>query len=212
MTKALVVGFGPFPGAPRNPSAELVGRLAKRRLPALASISIETAVLPTTYAAALEELPALLRRHDPDIVLFFGLALRTPYLRIEQRAVNRATALYADVTGRKHATRTLVPGMAPELRVRADARRLLAAARGEKIDARLSRDAGRYICNAAFYRALSESERPSRPRLVAFVHIPRPRGRARQDSRRGIRSPAMESLVRAGAAILSALTSEARRG
>jgi pyroglutamyl-peptidase len=209
MLTALVIGFGPFPGAPRNPSVELVRRLAKRRRPSLAGTRAVTHILPTSYAAVNEELPALLRQHDPDVVLFFGLASRTPYLRIEQRAANRATGFYADASRTKYATRALTPGLPPEQHVRADARRLLSVARAARIDARLSRDAGRYICNAAFYRTLHTSGQQSRPRLVAFVHIPRPRQRARLDGRRGRRRPSMDALVRAGEAILADLVAQA---
>jgi len=204
MATALVIGFGHFPGAPNNPSAELVRRLAKRRRPAFAGATIVCAVLPTSYAAVNQELPMLLRRYDPDAVLFFGLASRTPFLRIEQRAVNKATGFYADAARAKYATRSLAPGLPPELRVRADARRLLSAARATRIDARLSRDAGRYICNAAFYRALH-----MHPRLVAFVHIPRPRQRRRLDGKRGRRRPTMDALVRAGEAILVDILAQA---
>ena len=210
MITTLVIGFGPFPGAPQNPSAELVRRIAKQRLPSLAGTRVITHVLPTSYAAVNEELPMLLRRHGPDVVLFFGLASRTHYLRIEQRAVNKATGFYADASRTKYATRVLTAGLPPELRVRADAQRLLAAARATRIDARLSRDAGRYICNAAFYRALHGSEH-GRPRLVAFVHIPRPRRRGRLDGKRGRPRPSIDVLMRAGGGILTALVAEARR-
>jgi pyroglutamyl-peptidase len=210
MVTALVIGFGPFPGAPNNPSAELVQRLAKRRRPALADAKIICAVLPTSYAAVNDELPALLRQHDPDAVLFFGLASRTPFLRIEQRAVNKATGFYADASRTKHATRSLAPGLAPELRVRAHAGRLLSVARATRIDARLSRDAGRYICNAAFYRTLHECSGRRRPRVVAFVHIPRPRRRARLDGKRGQPRPSIDALVRAGGALLSEIVAQAR--
>ncbi|HEX5777314.1 MAG TPA: pyroglutamyl-peptidase I [Xanthobacteraceae bacterium] len=211
MITALVIGFGPFPGAPQNPSAELVRRLAKQRLPSLAGTRVIAHVLPTSYAAVNEELPALLRRHDPDAVLFFGLASRTPYLRIEQRAVNKATGFYADASRTKYATRALTPGLPAELRVRADARRLHFAARATRIDARLSRDAGRYICNAAFYRTLHMSDENDRPWVVAFVHIPRPRRRGRLDGKRGRTRPSVEALMRAGGAVLAALVAEARR-
>jgi pyroglutamyl-peptidase len=211
MLTALVIGFGPFPGAPKNPSAELVRRLAKRRRSAFAGAKIVYAVLPTSYAAVNDELPALLRQHDPDAVLFFGLASRTPFLRIEQRAVNKATGFYADASRTKHATRLLGPGLPPELRVRADPRRLLSVARATRIDARLSRDAGRYICNAAFYRALHESSGQRRPRVVAFVHIPRPRRRVRLDGKRGRLRPTLDALVRAGEAILTDLFAQTRR-
>jgi pyroglutamyl-peptidase len=211
MDTVLVVGFGPFPGAPRNPSAELVRALGRRRRPALAGIRIATAVLPTSYAAVRDELPNLLEKHNPDAVLFFGLASRARFLRIERRAVNAVTGFYPDVTRTKSPTRSFMPGMPAELRVPADAVRLASAARATGIDARLSRDAGRYVCNAALYRTL-RAARQDGPRLVAFVHIPRPRRRARIDAKCGRPRPTMDMLVRAGEAVLIALMAQARRG
>jgi pyroglutamyl-peptidase len=212
METVLVVGFGPFPGAPHNPSAELVRSLAKQRRPALAGTRLVTAVLPTNYAAVRGELPMLLKRHDPDAVLFFGLASRARILRIERRAVNALTGFYPDATGAKLATRTFMQDMPAELPVCADVMRLAAAARSAGIDARLSRDAGRYICNAALYQTLHAARESNRPCLVAFVHIPRPRRRTRLDGKHGRPRPALQNLVRAGEAILVALMAETRRG
>lgn len=211
MEIVLVVGFGPFPGAPRNPSAELVQSLGKRRRPALADTRVVTAVLPTSYAAVRDELPRLLKQHEPNAVLFFGLASRTRFLRIERRAVNAVTGFYPDAARVKSETRSFMPGMPAELRVRADVLRLAVAARSAGIDARLSRDAGRYICNAALYRALHAARQDGKPRLVAFVHIPRPRRRARLDAKPGRFRPTQAMLVRAGEAVLVALAAQARR-
>jgi pyroglutamyl-peptidase len=211
METVLVVGFGPFPGAPSNPSAELVRALGRRRRPALADTRIVAAVLPTSYAAVRDELPKLFERHDPDAVLFFGLASRTPFLRIERRAVNAATAFYPDMTRAKSVTRALMPGMPAELPVRANAIKLASAARAAGICARLSRDAGRYICNAALYKTLHIALQGGRPRLVAFVHIPRPRLRARLDGKHGRLRPTMDMLLRAGNAVLAAFAAEAHR-
>jgi pyroglutamyl-peptidase len=211
MTSVLLIGFGPFPGAPRNSSADIVRMLGMRRRPALADARIVTAVLPTSYAAVREELPKLLHDNDPDAVLFFGLASRARFLRIERRAMNAVAGIYPDVTRSKPEGRAFMPGLPPELRVRADVARLAFAARAAGIDARLSRDAGRYICNAALFGAL-HSARGGRPLLVAFVHIPRPRRRMRSDARRGRPRPRLETLIRAGEAILVALIAEVRRG
>ena len=211
METVLIVGFGPFPGAPRNPSAELVRALGKRRRPALSDSRVVTVVLPTSHAAVSDKLPKLLEAHNPDAVLFFGLASRARFLRIERRAVNAVTGFYPDATRTKPATRSFMPGMPAELRVRADVVRLTSAARATGIDARLSRDAGRYICNAALYRTLHAAGQVG-PRLVAFVHIPRPRRRTRIDARRGRPRPTLDMLVRAGEAVLVALMAQARRG
>src|SRR5262245_45078635 len=56
----LVTGFGPFPGAPFNPTMPLVGRLARLRRPALADIKIVPHIFPTSYAAVDRELPRLI--------------------------------------------------------------------------------------------------------------------------------------------------------
>jgi pyroglutamyl-peptidase len=210
MTSVLIIGFGPFPGAPHNPSADLVRMMGKRRRAKFAGARIITAVLPTSYAAVRDELPRLLRENDPDAVLFFGLASRTRYLRIERRAVNAVTNFYPDMTRAKSATRTFMPGLPAVLAVRANVIRLVHAARLAGADARLSRDAGRYICNAALYSAL-HAARGGRP-LVAFVHIPRPQARVRSDAMRRQTRPSLEMLARAGDAILAALLAEARRG
>jgi len=70
----LITGFGPFPGAPFNPTAALAKRLARRRRPALSGTDRIAHVFPTSYAAVERELPDLIDRHRPDLVLLFGLA------------------------------------------------------------------------------------------------------------------------------------------
>src|SRR5450759_2908487 len=84
----LVTGFGPFPGAPFNPTGPLVKRLTRLRRPALADVTLVPHVFPTSYASLDRELPALLRKHRPDALLMFGLAPRARTLRIETRARN----------------------------------------------------------------------------------------------------------------------------
>ena len=202
MATALVVGFGPFPGAPSNPSVELVRALARRRRPALADVRIVSAVIPTTYAAVANELPALLKRYDPDLVLFFGLATRAKFVRIESRAVNAASLIHPDALRRKLATRQVIRGAPSALRVRRALQQAAAAVRNAGVTARHSRDAGRYICNAAFFTGLDAARRTGRPGQVAFIHIPRPRPTG----------PTMRDLVRAGEAALVAFTAASRRG
>src|SRR6202165_4378316 len=95
----LITGFGPFPGAPFNPTAALAKRLARRRRPALSATVRFAHVFPPSYAAVERELPDLIARHRPDLMLLFGLAPRTPHLRIETRARNRRSTLFADGDG-----------------------------------------------------------------------------------------------------------------
>lgn len=167
MPTILITGFGPFPGAPYNPTIRLVERLVKLRRPAMADVRIVGHVFATSYVAVDRDLPALLERHRPDALLMFGLAARTKYIRIETRARN-ALALLPDVSGAVLRRGTIAPGGPPDRMMPAPQRRLLAAARTAGRPVKLSRDAGRYLCNYLCWRA-SES---SGPKLAAFVHVP----------------------------------------
>ena len=94
--RILITGFGPFPGAPVNPTQPLVARLAGLRRPAFSEVERIAHIFPVTYGAVDRELPLLLARHRPDALLMFGLASRTPFLRIETRARNAITTLWPD--------------------------------------------------------------------------------------------------------------------
>jgi pyroglutamyl-peptidase len=203
MLSVLITGFGPFPGAPVNPTGPLVARLGARRRPALADVARIVHVFRTSYAAVDAELPALIARHRPDVLLMFGLAARTPYLRIETRARNAVSSLVPDAAGRMLRTAGIRPGQ-PALAGRAPFQKLLGAARAVRVPARLSRDAGSYLCNYAYWLGLEAARNGS---VVAFVHVPR-MGRAQ--SRAGKRAPTLTDLTRAGEAILLALVAAAR--
>jgi pyroglutamyl-peptidase len=210
MTSVLVLGFGPFPGAPKNPSADLVRALGRRRRPAFAGVRIITAILPTSYAAVTTELPALLAKSDPDLVLFFGL-VSSRCIRIETRAVNAASVLHPDAVRAKLERRALIQDAPMQLMVRAPVRKLIAAVRTTGVPVRLSRDAGRYICNTGLFACLDIARRRERPRCIALVHIPHPRLRFPARSQRRRPNPTKRALERAGEAILVAFLAEGRR-
>lgn len=207
--RVVLIGFGRFPGAPFNPSAALVKALARRRRPALAEVVCTTHVLATTYAAVDHDLPRLFAQ-KPDIVLMFGLAGRRRHLCIETRARNAVSVLFPDASGYRPQCGVIVLGGEVALRGAAPFADLLGALRRSPIPTRLSRDAGRYLCNYAYWRGL-ERARGGRP-LVQFVHIPpvslKPRPR-RQNGHR--KSPSFAALVTAGEALLIALMAASRR-
>lgn len=195
----VITGFGPFPGAPRNPSGVLAQWLARRRRPAFADVRLIAHVFPTTYAAVERGLPALLAKHRPDALLMFGLAPRARHLRIETRAHNRASLLFPDAAQRKPSVLRLAAKGPDVLPVRAPVSRLVQAARAAGTRASLSHDAGRYLCNALLWRVLESETRAGRPRVTAFVHIPQ----AQRIS--------FAKLVRAGEAIMREILAAARR-
>jgi len=193
MTTILVTGFGPFPGAPFNPTGHLVQTLARLKRPGLADVKLVSHVFATSYAAVERELPALIARHKPDALLMFGLAPRAKTLRIETRARN-ALALLPDVGGASARSKIAIAGP---------------AARAPPVPAILSRDAGRYLCNYLCWRAAEAAVKPGGPRLAAFIHVPPLRRKPR--SRRGMARLDAQDLARAGTRLLLTLTAAARR-
>ena len=71
--RILITGFGPFPGAPFNPTQPLVARLLRLRRPALSDVEPAGHIFPVTYSAVDRELPELLKKYRPQALLMFGL-------------------------------------------------------------------------------------------------------------------------------------------
>jgi pyroglutamyl-peptidase len=206
MTTVLITGFGRFPGAPFNPSGPLARALGKRRRPALDGVERTVHIFETSYAAVDRDLPKLLAKHKPDVVLMFGLAGRTPLVRIETLARNGRSILFPDVTGYRPDARAIAKGK-PHMRGPAPFARLLGAARASRVRARLSRDAGRYLCNYIYWRGL-EASRSGTP-LVQFIHIPPVARTPRLPAKK--RRVSQAALLGAGEAILLALLAAQRR-
>jgi pyroglutamyl-peptidase len=206
--RVLLIGFGPFPGAPRNPSAVLVRRLARRRRPALAATIRTAHIFTTAYAAVDNELPKLFAG-KPDIVLMFGLAARRRHLCVETQARNARSILFPDVRGYRPARAVIALGEQAAHRGNAPFARLLAAARGSRMPARLSRDAGRYVCNYSYWRALELAGRGNRP-LVQFIHIPRVRFASHSKRKQKYRAPSLHTALVAAENLLIALVAAHR--
>lgn len=164
--RLLVTGFGPFPGMPRNPSGGVVRQVAALPRWRIAGVDCRCLVLPTTYAALDAVLePALAQ--GADAVLMIGVAGRSRRVRVESRALNRISTLFPDAAGCRPAE--IAAPARPALRqARFSPVAAAAILRRQGVAAHVSRDAGRYLCNAAYYRALAGAC------PVLFIHIPKP--------------------------------------
>lgn len=201
--RILVTGFRPFPGAPYNPTEKLVERLLRLRRPALDDIERIGHIFPVTYSAVDRELPALIAAHRPDALLMFGLATRTPFVRIETRARNTITQIWPDAEHARVLSRTIVEGADTTRRFGPHTLKLLRAAQLTGVDARASLSAGYYLCNYLSWRAIEATQTGGGPRLAAFIHVPLvPRDAAHK---REPNRMTFEQLVDAGEAMLVAM-------
>jgi pyroglutamyl-peptidase len=190
MRTILVTGFGPFPGAPHNPTAALVRRLARQRR---TGFRVVGHVFETRYDCVDRELPALIKKHKPDAILMFGLHGRARTLRIETVARN-VLGRVRDAGGHLPRSAAIVRGAA-HMPMRSPASRLTNAARRAGIAAQTSRDAGKYLCNYLCWRTTETASHPA-----AFIHVPPVR---RNAFRKGARVFTPAALQRAASAILA---------
>src|SRR6267378_100646 len=180
--RILVTGFGPFPGAPFNPTQPLVARLLRLRRPAFGDVE-------------------LVARYRPQALLMFGLADRTAHVRIETRARNAVTTLFPDADRNRARKGSIISG-ADAMMFGPHTAKLLRAAVGTGVDARASRDAGSYLCNYLSWRAIEAANTGDGPRLAAFVHVP-PLARGSASQRKdAAHRVTLEQLVDAGEAML----------
>jgi pyroglutamyl-peptidase len=207
--RVLITGFGPFPGAPFNPTMGLVKRLTELRRPGFDDVELESHIFHVTYATVDRELPELIARFRPDALLSFGLADRTAFMRIETRARNAVTTTFPDAD-RNHARKGSIVDGADATLFGPHTARLLRAARGTGIDARPSRDAGSYLCNYLSWRSIEAVRQANGPRLAAFVHIPLLARGVSSRRKHATHRITLEDLVDAGEAMLLEMVKLAR--
>lgn len=146
--RVLLTGFEPFRQWTVNSSGEAVKALSDR--PDLAA-----RVLPVDHAAAAQAMREAIAQVRPAIVLCTGLASeRMPRLELRARRPEGVADGHA-----------VMSGVWPWARG-------LAAIRGTGAPARLSVDAGAYVCETVYWTALAARAGMAQPPLVGFLHVP----------------------------------------
>lgn len=163
----LVTGFEPFDGDALNPSWLVAQALHGQRV---RRVRVVAAQLPCTFAGALPELRAALRRERPQLVLALGQAGRAA-IGLERVAINvddaripdNAGAQPVDVAVRRGAPAAYFSGLPLKAMLRALQRAGIAA--------EVSNTAGTFVCNHVFFGLMHALRR--RPGVRGgFVHVP----------------------------------------
>jgi pyroglutamyl-peptidase len=167
--RLLVTGFGPFPGAPENPTEQLVRALAGEPAEAFGASAFRAVALRTEYLWSWAELQRLSAEFAPDVVVHFGLSERIEALHLERVGRNAVDPKKPDACGHAPPSRRLAEDGPDILSSTFPAEAILAALKVAGFPAALSDDAGAYVCNATLYRSLHAAP-PTR--RVGFVHVP----------------------------------------
>jgi pyroglutamyl-peptidase len=167
--KLLVTGFGPFPGAPENPTEKLVRELALKAPQSFGASALHGVVLPTEYRRSWDRLRRLYARHAPDVVVHFGLSGKATAIIVEGVGRCGCDSSKPDAAG--YAPRRLFArhGGRESLVASLPANAIVARLKAAGIVAELSDDAGGYVCNATLYRSLNAAPAD---RMVGFIHMP----------------------------------------
>ncbi len=199
----LVTGFGAFPGARTNPTAVIARRLADSRRLARLDVTVEARVFPVVFERVGADLQRALAESKPDAILHLGLAARRGTISVETRAINRLGPLRVDAARKRPGEGVVEPG-GPSFRAASwPAARIRAAIASTGVPARVSINAGDYLCNQLLYLTLALTGKPA-----GFLHVPRPGAGAR----RGTPSrPTLAELTQAAETALLLLAREARR-
>ncbi len=176
----LVTAFEPFGGETVNASWEAARVLDGWRCGDWVAVARR---LPCVYGACVAEFVEAFERLAPEAVLMTGQAARRAVVSVESVARNRAGAARPDNRGVAGAAMTL--SGPPLLEATVSASDIAQAIRAAGLPARVSSNAGDYVCNHLFYGALSYfiEKAPATP--AVFIHLPaRPEQTPRRASRR----------------------------
>lgn len=165
MARILLTGFEPFGGDAVNPSWEAVQEVSRDG-------GTATALLRCEFGAALDDLRAAVRAHDPELVVCTGLAGGRSRVTVERVAINVDDARIPDNAGRQPIDRVVVPGGPAAYFSSLPVKACVAAARRAGVPAAVSNTAGTFVCNHVAY-GLAHLIATERPRMRGgFVHLP----------------------------------------
>ena len=166
-----LTGFGPFEGVVDNPSARVAQALNQT---VVGGARVDAEVLPVSFERAIDRVIEGYRRLQPDLAVHLGVATRRRLLCIEDRAHNLMTGRVPDVDGRRPRDEAIDASRPPNasLRSEVDTRKLVRELLGHGVPARLSHDAGRYVCNRVYHQGLALGAMARPACRVLFLHLP----------------------------------------
>lgn len=166
--RLLICGFGVFPGVPVNPATLVVERLEQQAW-SPSDAQAHYRLLPTTWSGAFPTLAEAVRQTGATGVLLLGVANDARSFRVETLGRNQACLDRLDAAGARSPSATIAAGGPLVAPASGFPDQIAEAIVGAGLSAVTSGDAGDYLCNHTFYRALTELDPPV---AVAFVHLP----------------------------------------
>jgi pyroglutamyl-peptidase len=165
----LVTGFEPFGGETINASWQAARKLDGWRCGQFAAAA---RLLPCAYEASVKELVRALETLEPEAVLMTGQAARRGVVCVERFARNLDDAASPDNQGVVRRAAPILEGAPERLQATATVKAVADAIREAGVPARVSRNAGGFVCNHLYFGALQylRERKPATP--AVFLHLP----------------------------------------
>ena len=147
--RLLIYGFGPYKQFKENITEKILRRLPARN-------GVKKVVFPVRFQK--RQFIEALKKYKPEVILGVGQSSRSKRLKIERRAVNR-----------RRESKNEQPK--PILSVGSKWLATNLGVNGGR-QARISSDAGDYVCNYSMYVILYYLKRHRLPTHFGFIHVP----------------------------------------
>ena len=165
----LITGFEPFGGEIVNASWEAARQLEGWRQHDTAAVA---RLMPCAYDASVKTFIGAIETLRPEAILMTGQAARRAAVSVERFARNLDDANAPDNAGALRRAVRIAEGGPERLETRASVQAIARAIRAAGIPARVSTDAGGFVCNHLYFGALRYLGGLDRPVPAIFLHLP----------------------------------------
>ena len=165
MKKILITCFEPFAGEKTNSSMTVT---ALSRPPK--GWELDRLVLPVVFSDAWMKVVEEAGHLRPEVILLTGQAGSRSYVSVEAMARNVRNASIPDNAGNMPVNEKIAVNAQEALATDVDAEAVVDEIRKKGVPARLSTDAGSFVCNDVYYNVLRYLR--STGAGIIFVHLP----------------------------------------
>lgn len=169
----LLTAFEPFDGTGLNSSEQALREFLRLHPSEIGGVAVASTILPVAFDEDVRALHHFCESlaGPPRAILHLGQT-HEGVVAVEERAVNLRLPGTRD-WGTKDEHIAICSGAPRFLASTFPAQAILSALESAGVPARLSTDAGTYLCNHILFRSLHRAASEGEPQSVGFLHLPR---------------------------------------
>ena len=170
----LLTAFEPFDGTGLNSSEQALQEFLRRHPSEIGGVPVASTILPVAFDEDVRALRGFCESlpEPPRAILHLGQT-HEGIVAVEERAVNQRLPDDTRDEGTWDEHIPIFPSAPPFLASTFPAQAILSALHLADVPARLSADAGTYLCNHILFRSLHQAASEGEPQCVGFLHLPR---------------------------------------